>query len=479
MTPLIEEMQTVERTDSPFNDIRFSLLLIGISLLLALFKTQFVPEEAIGLGNIVFYIIALIPMIYLIAKAKITNRYTLFGLPFILIWCIDIFIYNNTLTQVFLPYILVGFMAILYLTSMHKVDYFYQTFIPRLFISFSFSTYISTFVTHVFSYNQNYSTYKRVLIGVLITLPFVGLFLALFRNADTNFNSAVTHFLNFFSMLELDHLMMIPVYFLIYVCLFLYSYLNRASRPVNGNKTSFDMLIISIFLGALNILFVTFLIFQIAYLFGGEDYIKESGISPAQFAREGFFQLAWVIALVVVIFLFIMRRYQGEKSIKVLMTFLMLQTLIMGIASLEKMHLYQWLLGATTLRYYVEWFEYFLLAVLVIGVVFTLFRLSFYQLLNIVMTLGLIAFSIVASLNIDYMVASNAIEKFKTEPSKLDKIMLSQLSLDALPVLMHVSIPVKGNVFEQSCHSLMQYHFGRCQRINQYNATQQTNSENQ
>ena len=157
----------------------------------------------------------------------------------------------------------------------------------------------------------------------------------------------------------------------------------------------------------------------------------------------------------------------------------MLQTLIMGIASLEKMHLYQWLLGATTLRYYVEWFEYFLLAVLVIGVVFTLFRLSFYQLLNIVMTLGLIAFSIVASLNIDYMVASNAIEKFKTEPSKLDKIMLSQLSLDALPVLMHVSIPVKGNVFEQSCHSLMQYHFGRCQRINQYNATQQTNSENQ
>ncbi len=479
MTPLIEETRKAESSNSPFNDIRFSLSLIGVSLLLAFFKTQCVPEEAIGLGNIVFYMIALIPMMYLILKAQITNRYTLFGLPFIVIWSVDIFIYNNTLTQVFLPYILVGLMAILYLTSMHKVDYFYQTFIPRLFISFSFLTYVSTFVTHLFSYNQNYATYKRVFIGIFITLPFVVLFLALFRNADTNFNSAVTHFLNVFSMMKLNHLMMIPVYFLIYLSLFLYAYLNRASRSVNENKTSFDPLILGIFLGALNILFVTFLFFQIAYLFGGEEYIKESGISPAHFAREGFFQLAWVIALVVIIFLFIMRRYQGEKSIKVLMTALMLQTLIMGIASLKKMHLYQWLLGATTLRYYVEWLEWFLLAILVLGVVFTLFRLSFYQLLNIVMTLGLIAFSIVASVNIDYLVASKAIEKFKTEPSKLDKAMLSQLSLDALPALMHVSIPIKGNVFEQSCHSIMQYHFGRCQRIKHHYSIQNNTSENE
>lgn len=473
MANFIEETQKIESADTPFNDIRFSVLLVGISLLLALFKTQFVPSQAIGLGNILLYLIALIPLLYLIVKNQIINRYTLFGLPFILIWSVDIFIYNNTLAHVFLPYIIVGTISVLYLTSMHKVDYFYQAFIPRLLISFSLLSYLRKFMTHLFSYNQNYSVYKRILIAVLITFPFVGLFLALFRNADTNFNSAVTQFMRYFSLLELDHIVMIPVYFLIYLSLFLYSYLNHASRPIKENKASFDTLIIGIFLGALNIVFVTFLIFQIAYLFGGEAYINESGISPAQFAREGFFQLAWVISLVVIIFLVIIRRYQGELSIKILMSALMLQTIIMGITSLKKMYLYQGLLGVTTLRYYIEWFEYFLILVLAIGILFTLLRKSFHLLLNLIITLGLIAFSIVASLNIDYMIASHMIEKFKYEPSKLDKVMLTHLSIDALPALMQAPISLTINFSEESCHTLMQYHFGKCQRINHYNATYQ------
>lgn len=101
MVKFIEETQAIESVDTPFSDIRFSVLLIGISLLLALFKTQFVPSQAIGLGTILLYMIALVPLIYLIVKNQIINRYTLFALPFILIWCIDIFIYNNTLVHVF------------------------------------------------------------------------------------------------------------------------------------------------------------------------------------------------------------------------------------------------------------------------------------------------------------------------------------------------------------------------------------------
>ena len=232
------------------------------------------------------------------------------------------------------------------------------------------------------------------------------------------------------------------------------------------------MLIVGIFLGALNVLFVTFLVFQIAYLFGGEVYIRESGISPAQFAREGFFQLAWVISLVVIIFLVIMRRYHGEMSIKVLMSLLMLQTIIMGIASLKKMYLYQWLGGVTTLRYYIEWFEYFLIAVLVIGIVFTILQKSFHEILNTITIMGLIAFSIVASLNIDYMIASHNIEKFKYEPNKLDTAMLSNLSIDALPALIQTHMMIKVYFPKDSCHSTMQYHLGRCKIISQYGDTQ-------
>jgi hypothetical protein len=291
-------------------------------------------------------------------------------------------------------------------------------------------------------------------------------------NADTNFNIAVNTVISFFSMPQLNKLVMIPVYFLIYLSLFLYSYLNRAERPVQETQKSFDMVIVGIFLGALNVLFVTFLVFQIAYLFGGETYIKQSGISHAQFAREGFFQLAWVIGLVVVIFLAIMRRYHGELSIKILMSLFMMQTIIMGVASLKKMHLYQWIMGATTLRYYVEWFEYFLIAVLVVGIVFTILRQSFHLILNTVTAMGLIAFTIVSSLNVDYMIASHNVAKFSSDPTRLDTVMLSNLSIDALPALGATPIKLIVNFPKESCHSIMQYHLGRCELIRTHGDTQ-------
>ncbi|WP_298693097.1 DUF4153 domain-containing protein [uncultured Sulfuricurvum sp.] len=472
MANLTEEIRKVDFEDNHFKNVRFSLLLVGISLLLALFKTQFVPAQAIGLGNILFYMIALIPIAYLGLSRQVLNRYTYWFLPIVLVWIADIFIYNNTLTQEFLPLIVVGTIVILYLTSMHKVDYLYQTLIPRLLIAFSLLRYLRVFTVHIFSLNPNYSIYKRVLIGILITVPFIGIFLTLFMNADTNFNIAVNNVISFFAMPQLDKLVMIPVYFLIYLSLFLYSYLNRAERPVQESQKSFDMVIVGIFLGALNLLFVTFLVFQIAYLFGGKDYIAQSGISPAQFAREGFFQLAWVIGLVVVIFLAIMRRYQGELSIKILMSLFMMQTIIMGVASLTKMQLYQTLMGMTTLRYYVEWFEYFLIAVLVVGIVFTLLRQSFHLILNTVTAMGLIAFTVVSSLNVDYMIASHNIEQFKGKPEQLDMAMLSNLSIDALPALKQTPVMVTVNFPKDSCRFAMQYHYGRCELIRNHGDTQ-------
>jgi hypothetical protein len=263
----------------------------------------------------------------------------------------------------------------------------------------------------------------------------------------------------------MDRAVMIPVYFVIYLGIYLYSYLNRAERTTNDEAKPYDKVIVGIFLGGLNALFAAFLAFQIAYLFGGEAYITKSGITHAQFAREGFFQLAWVIGLVVVIFLGMMRRYKGEVSIQILMGLFMAQTVVMGIASLKKMQLYQTLMGMTTLRYYVEWFEYFLIAVLVIGIVLMIIRQSYHVILSTVTAMGLVAFTIVSSLNVDYMIASHNVAKFKNDPSKLDKEMLSTLSIDALPALKQTPVMLSVNFSKGSCNSVMQYHYGRCELI--------------
>ncbi|HZF70291.1 DUF4153 domain-containing protein [Sulfuricurvum sp.] len=472
MANMTEEVRKVDFEELRFTSGWFSMLLIGVSLVLALFQSLFVPSNAVGLGNILFFLIAMIPMLYLALKAQVSNRYTLWLLPFVAVWIADVFVYNNALTQYYLPTIVMAMIGILYLTSMHKVDHLYQTLIPRLLISFSPLKYFRVFFGHLFSLNSNYSIYKRVLKGVLVTVPFIGVFLALFMNADTNFSSAVNRIVGLFALPSMDRAVMIPFYFLFFLGVYLYSYLNRAERTTNDEAKAYDKVIVGIFLGGLNTLFAAFLAFQIAYLFGGEEYITRSGIAPAQFAREGFFQLAWVIGLVVVIFLGMMRRYKGEVSIQILMGLFMAQTVVMGIASLKKMQLYQTLMGMTTLRYYVEWFEYFLIAVLVVGIVLMMIRQSYHVILSTVTAMGLIAFTVVSSLNVDYMIASHNVEKFKNEPAKQDTAMLSNLSIDALPALKQTPVMVTVNFPKDSCRSVMQYHYGRCELLRIYGNTQ-------
>jgi hypothetical protein len=53
-------------------------------------------------------------------------------------------------------------------------------------------------------------------------------------------------------------------------------------------------------LGTLNVLFATFVIAQLGWFFGGEQFLRErTGLTVAEYARGGFFQLLWTVALVV------------------------------------------------------------------------------------------------------------------------------------------------------------------------------------
>ncbi len=53
-------------------------------------------------------------------------------------------------------------------------------------------------------------------------------------------------------------------------------------------------------LGALGVLFAVFVITQLGWYFGGETFLRQrTGLTVAEYARSGFFQLVWVVTLVV------------------------------------------------------------------------------------------------------------------------------------------------------------------------------------
>lgn len=62
----------------------------------------------------------------------------------------------------------------------------------------------------------------------------------------------------------------------------------------------FGMLDITMALGTLNVLFAAFVLTQLGWFFGGEQFLHaRTGLTAAAYARQGFFQLVWVVTLVV------------------------------------------------------------------------------------------------------------------------------------------------------------------------------------
>ena len=456
-----------------FSISAFSLSILVISFVLAVINTTLSLSYFFSTWDVIFYLLLIAPLAWMSYKKKLDNPYTIWMIPIALIWLFDIFYFNNDFTQYVLPNILFFFLVVLYLTSMHKVNAFYYTLIPSTHIPLKGLAYIKLFIRSLLVYKEHKSLYTRIGIALLLTLPVFTIFVLLFMSADSNFGNFIKSIFTFNTSFTFDSMILIPLNLIVYLLVFIYGFSNRTQKEISVNDKTFDPLIIGIFLGMLNLLFITFLLFQVNYLFGGETYLKESGINIAHFAREGFFQLAWVMGLVLSIFILLMSRFKGEKLITYFMSGLILQTIILGFSSLKKMYLYQSIMGATVLRYYVAWFDYFLIFVLSMGLYFILKNKSFKTLLDSVFIVGIVSFTLIASLNIDKMVASHNINKFTSNTQQLDKQALSKLSIDALPSLVGTDIRIKlyGH---RDCSAMNQYHLGYCMLLSNKNVQQNT-----
>jgi len=73
-----------------------------------------------------------------------------------------------------------------------------------------------------------------------------------------------------------------------------------SSGPPDQLPFGLGMLDITAALGSLTVLFAAFVATQLGWLFGGEQFLQErTGLTAAEYARKGFFQMVWVALLVV------------------------------------------------------------------------------------------------------------------------------------------------------------------------------------
>ncbi|MEV1158254.1 DUF4173 domain-containing protein [Micromonospora chokoriensis] len=200
-------------------------------------------------------------------------------------------------------------------------------------------------------------------------------------------------------------------------------------------------------LGMLVALFSVFVLVQLTVLFGGAGHVlRTAGLTYAEYARGGFWQLLAVTALTLLVIAVAARRAPKATRadrllVRVLLGALTALSLVIVASALYRMQVYADAYGATRLRLVVATIELWLgLLFVLVGV--AVVRLRADWLPRLVIGTAVLALLGLALVNPDRLVAERNVDRY-LQTGRLDVGYLSGLSADAVPALVRLPEPVR------------------------------------
>jgi hypothetical protein len=269
--------------------------------------------------------------------------------------------------------------------------------------------------------------------GVAIGLPLVLLFGGLFVAADAVFQDLVSS-----AIPTIPHLGM----HLVLVCAIAWPAAGLlrdlvASREdarllpaekLVARRFSLGSMEVAIALGALNVLFASFVAVQARYLFGGRSLVEaREHLSYATYARHGFFELVAVSTLVLVVIVGA-NALVRSRLVRTLSAILVVLELVVAVSALQRLRLYEQEYGLTELRIWTTGVVLWLMCVLVWLSLTTLRGRGRFAVGALVL-----GFAATAALNVlspDALIARTNLSR-----PHVDTAYLARLSDDAVPTL--------------------------------------------
>ncbi|MFE3543297.1 DUF4153 domain-containing protein [Nocardia sp. NPDC059177] len=202
--------------------------------------------------------------------------------------------------------------------------------------------------------------------------------------------------------------------------------------------------------GALTVLFAVFVGAQFVALFGGDDYVQRtSGLTYAEYARSGFWQLSAVSILTLGVILAVLHWSAQESAadrrwLRVLLSGLSVLTLVIVCSALGRMWTYQQAYGFTVLRLLVEVCELWVGLVYVLVLV-AIARLRWSWVSRAAIGTALATLIALALLNPERFVAERNIARWQ-DGERLDTSYLRELSPDVLPALTELPAPLRTEI---------------------------------
>ncbi|MET8356002.1 DUF4153 domain-containing protein [Micromonospora sp. NPDC005171] len=216
---------------------------------------------------------------------------------------------------------------------------------------------------------------------------------------------------------------------------------TASSRPAHRLEWTVPLVL-------LDALFAVFVLVQLTVLFGGAGHVlRTAGLTYAQYARGGFWQLLAVTALTLLVIAIAARRApkatRGDRLlVRVLLGTLTALSLVIVASALYRMQVYADAYGATRLRLVVSTVELWLgLLFVLVGVAVARLRADWLP--RLVVGTAVLALLGLAVLNPDRLIAERNVDRY-LETGRLDVSYLSGLSADAVPALSRLPEPMRS-----------------------------------
>lgn len=214
-----------------------------------------------------------------------------------------------------------------------------------------------------------------------------------------------------------------------------------------GGLLRLNIIEAGIVLGLVNLLFAAFVLVQFAYFFGGTAFIEARGLTYAEYARRGFFELVAVAALTLGLALWLNRAtarpdVRAHTVFRALCAALAALMAVMLVSAWQRMLLYEEAYGFTHLRVYSQ------MATLWLGALFGAFLLEVFHVRRNIFALGLLlaatGYLITLNLlNVDLYIAERNINRYH-DGRALDLGFLVHLSVDAVPAVVPLHHALAG-----------------------------------
>lgn len=440
------------------------LIITILSFLLSILFTETILLSSAGISVPIFAIAFYATLFYYFKETEkpLNKTAMLLTIP-VLLLAFSCFIFNNTSTQFITWLTLIGLVCIqlILLGNVQVSGVFTFDMLSKAIVNLvgkPFTNLVMPFHSFGVLKDNKSKTFKNfiyILIGLAISLPISGVLMGLFMSADAVFAEAANTVVGFLGI-DFDRIfgdvLLGSIFGLFFAAILLaLKYNDQLQKPPAKIGDNIESIIIGTFLTIINIFIIAFVAFQFVYLFGGSVNIQASGMSYAEYARRGFFELSAASGIIFAIALFVIimtKKMAGKLPLWIKLTTVCLCVCngVLLVSAVKRMLLYVDVYGLSVKRILTLWF----MGIIALCLLWMVIK-CFVNKLDVMKYIGLtviVGVCILSLSNTERLIAKYNVDRYLSNPveNSIDIYYLGQLSYTVVPEIVKLKDLQEGPI---------------------------------